>query len=126
MYRQTADVGGRPDAVKQGTVAVVFPAIRINGQVAAGIAWGVVAWLAYGLVEYVLCCILPLLSMDRAVFVPLNWSLTAWLFNAYWFFGAVAGGICGALFAYLPGGAASGKGARNSCGWRARSASTRR
>ena len=81
---------------------LVLPGISINRSVAMGAAWGVVLWSAYALVEHVLCSIVPLLSADRAVFTPLNWSLTAWLFNAYWVIGAAAGAVCGALAAWLP------------------------
>jgi hypothetical protein len=50
----------------------------------------VVAWSAYALVEYVICAIWPLFTTDQAVFTPLNGTLTAWLFNAYWVIGGAA------------------------------------
>ena len=99
MYRETVNAAAELDLDRDQRVAVVFPAITVDSRVAAGVGWGVVTWLAYALVEYVLCCILPLLSTDRAVFVSLNWSLTAWLFNAYWILGAAAGAMCGLALA---------------------------
>ena len=103
MYRTTANSDAGHDSQREETVQVVFSAITVPSSVASGVAWGVVAWSSYALVEYVLCCIVPLLSVERGVFTPLNWTLTALLFNAYWLLGALAGGICGTILARLPG-----------------------
>lgn len=98
-------VAGRNDSETRPAIAtrveMVLPGLSIDRSVAMGVAWGVVAWSAYALVEYLLCSVVPLLSAERAVFTPLNWTLTAWLFNAYWIIGALAGGLCGTLAARL-------------------------
>ena len=83
-------------------VEVVFPAATLDRSLAMGAAWGVASWVAYALVEYCFCAIWPLYTMERAVITPLNWSLTAWLFNAYWAFGAMAGAICGGIVSRIP------------------------
>ena len=103
MDRTAASTGVGYDSWKEGKAQVVFSAITVPSSLAAGVAWGVVAWSSYALVEYALCCLVPLLSAERGVFTPLNWTLTALLFNAYWLLGAIAGGICGAILARLPG-----------------------
>ncbi len=107
MRKTTANSDVEYDPQKEETVQVVFSAITVPASVAWGVAWGVVAWSSYALVEYVLCCIVPLLSAERGVFTRLNWTLTAWLFNSYWLLGAVAGGVCGGLLARLLGAASS-------------------
>jgi arylsulfatase A-like enzyme len=100
------ETDGRHDSDTQEAietrVELVVPRFSIDRSLAMGAAWGVVAWSAYGLLEYVLGCVRDLFSADRAVFVPLNWELTSWLFNAYWVAGAISGAICGALVARLP------------------------
>jgi len=72
-----------------------------------GAAWGVVAWSAYGLVEYMICAAWPLFTVDRAVFTSLNWTLSAWLLNAYWVLGALAGAMFGAVFTRMRASGAS-------------------
>src|SRR5258708_6433193 len=83
-------------------VEVVHPAITLDHSLALGVAWGAVAWSAYGLVEFVLCAIWPLFNTSQAVFTPLNWRLTSWLFNSYWVIGGVSGGLLGILARRLP------------------------
>lgn len=94
LDRRQCSESDRPTKTR---VEIMIPAVSIDHSVAMGVAWGVVAWSAYAMVEHVLCSIVPLFSAERAVFTPLNWTLTAWLFNAYWLLGAFSGGICGAL-----------------------------
>src|SRR5215471_2185561 len=77
------------------------PALQIDRSITVAAAWGVVAWSAYGLVEYMICAAWPLFTVDRAVFTPLNWTLSAWLLNAYWVIGALAGAMFGAAFSRL-------------------------
>ena len=91
-----------PDIGTSERVEVVFPAVALDRSLAMGAAWGVAAWAAYAVVEYTLCTIWPLFTVDVAVFTPVNWSVNAWIFNAYWVFGAVAGAICGAIVGRLP------------------------
>jgi arylsulfatase A-like enzyme len=79
----------------------VLPTVQVDRSISMGAAWGVVAWSAYGLVEYLICAAWPLFTVDRAVFTSLNWTLSGWLLNAYWVLGAVAGAIFGAAFARM-------------------------
>jgi arylsulfatase A-like enzyme len=99
--------GSEADLPVRTRVEMVIPGFSLDRSLAMGVAWGVVAWSAYAMVEHVLCSIVPLFSAERSVFTPLNWTLTAWLFNAYWMMGAIAGGICGAVVSRIPSGRAS-------------------
>jgi arylsulfatase A-like enzyme len=102
VSRQTAGPVAEYLAIEEETVEVVHPAITLDRSLALGAAWGVVAWSAYGLVEFVLCAIWPLFTTNQAVFTPLNWKLTSWLFNSYWVLGATSGGLLGMLARRLP------------------------
>ena len=102
MIRQMAEPLTEYVASVDEKVEVVHPAITLDRSLALGVAWSVVAWSAYGLVEFVLCAIWPLFNTSQAVFTPLNWRLTSWLFNSYWVIGGISGGLLGVLARRLP------------------------
>ncbi len=58
---------------------------------------GLIAWLAYGTVEFVLCCVLPVAGSAEKTFSPWGWRLAGILFAAYAVAGIVLGGIAGAM-----------------------------
>src|SRR5438552_7758330 len=60
-------------------------------RLSCGVTNGLEAWLWYGVVEYVLCTIVPVLFWPYAVVTTAQWRGTAELFACYGVIGAILG-----------------------------------
>jgi arylsulfatase A-like enzyme len=64
---------------------------------AQGVLWGMIAWLAFGVLEYAATTIAPLWSYRGLTIAAWHWKLSAVLFGLYALAGMVCGGLGGLL-----------------------------
>src|SRR5580658_77005 len=75
--------------------------MKLKQNVLSGALCGLRTWIAYGVIEFLLACTLPLALDPDVVLLKWQWSLIAMLLGAYALFGVVIGAICGVLLACI-------------------------
>ena len=68
-------------------------------HILTGIRCGVQIWLAYGIVEFMLTCLVPMLRQQSTVLPGWQWRLVGLVFAAYALLGVVLGSVSGILLA---------------------------
>ena len=78
----------------------VWRAKALKRNIFTGIRCGLKVWLAYGVVEFVLTCAVPMLTRRDTILLGWQWRLIAAVFGVYAVFGIVLGGAGGALLSW--------------------------
>src|ERR1700674_424781 len=71
--------------------------MQLRRHILRGALYGLWAWLAYGIVEFVLACGIPVLFQHGVEILGWQWRLIGQLFGVYLLFGLVVGSAGGAL-----------------------------
>src|SRR4051812_11986885 len=85
------------EVYRADNVEILHPALAIPRPIAMGALWGLIAWSGYGLLEFFLSAVYPMMTRASAVFTIENWRINAVLFDCYWVLGALSGALMGAL-----------------------------
>jgi len=72
----------------------------LKRSILIGIRCGLRVWLAYGVVEFVLTCVVPMLTRHDTILPGWQWRLIGLTFGVYALFAVVLGGVGGALLSW--------------------------
>jgi arylsulfatase A-like enzyme len=72
----------------------------LKRHILSGIRCGLRVWLAYGVVEFVLTCVVPMLMRHDTILPGWQWRLIGLVFGVYAFCGVVLGAAGGALLSW--------------------------